>query len=61
MDARIKPFLISNKNYSICFRQITSLTIFNYKKMKIIKTIDLTKNSPFQFYKDEKDNFFYMI
>ena len=61
MDARTKPFILSEKDYTICFRQTTSLTIFNYKKMKIIKTIDLTKNSPFQLYKDEKDNCFYMI
>ena len=29
--------------------------------MEIIKTIDLIENSPFQLYKEEKDNFFYMI
>ena len=61
IDARTKPFILSDKNYIICFRQTTILTIFNYKKMKIIKTIDLRKDSPFQLYKDEKDNFFYII
>ena len=61
MDARTKPFILSEENFTICFRQTNSLTIFDYKKMRIIKTIDLNINSPFQLYKEEKDNFFYMI
>jgi len=61
MDARTKPFILSEENHTICFRQTNSLTIFNYKKMEITKTIDLIENSPFQLYKEEKDNFFYMI
>ena len=59
MDTRTKPFILSKE--IICFRQINSITIFNYKKMKIIKTIDLTKNSPFQIYKDANEKFFYVV
>ena len=29
--------------------------------MKIIKTIDLSKNAPFQLFKEENENFFYLI
>ena len=59
MDARTKPFILSKD--IICFRQANSITIFNYKKMRIIKTIDLTKNSPFQIYKDVNEKFFYIV
>ena len=61
MDPRTKPFILSHKNHTICFRQQTSLSILDYKKMKIIKTIDLSQNAPFQLFKEEKENFFYLI
>ena len=60
MDPRTKPFIISKKKNRICFRHQKSLSIFDYKKMKIIKTVDLSKNTPFQLYKDEKENFLYL-
>ena len=61
MDPRTKPFIISEKEYTICFRQQTSLSILNYKKMRIIKTIDLSKNAPFQLFKDQKEDFLYLV
>ena len=39
IDLKTKPFIISNKNHTICFRQQSQITIFNYKKMQIVKTI----------------------
>ena len=61
LDPRTKPFILSCEDHTICFRQQTSLSIFDYKKMKIIKTIDLSKNAPFQLFKEEKENFLYLI
>ena len=61
MDPRTKPFILSHKDHTICFRQQTSLSILDYKKMKIIKTIDLSKNAPFQLFKEENENFLYLI
>ena len=61
LDPRTKPFIISEKKNKICFRHQKSLSIFDYKKMKIIKTLDLSKNSPFQLFKDENENFLYLI
>ena len=58
-DPRIKPFILSRKNYTICFRQQKSITIINYKTMKIIKTIDLSNDGPFQLFKGE--NYVYLI
>ena len=50
LDPRTKPFILSHKDHTICFRQQTSLSTFDYKKMKLIKTIDLSKNAPFQIF-----------
>ena len=61
MDPRTKPFILSHKDHALCFRQQTSLCILDYKKMKIIKTIDLSKNAPFQLFKEENENFLYLI
>ena len=61
IDPRTKPFIISQKKNIICFRAQKSLSFFDYKKMRIIKTIDLRKNAPFQIYKDPNEDFFYLI
>ena len=61
IDPKTKPFILSHKNHTICFRQQKSITIFNYKKMKIIKTIDLSNDGPFQLFKGENENFLYVI
>ena len=61
IDPRTKPFILSGKNHTICFRQQTSLSIFNYKQMKIIKTVNLNKNAPFQLFMDQKEKFLYLI
>ena len=64
-DPRSKPFLIKNtnyKNYLICFKQLSSFSVINYKTMKIIKKINFENNLLFQLYKPEnKYQFFYVI
>ena len=61
IDLKTKPFIISKAKPIICFRQQSKLTIFNYKTMKIIKSIDLKKNAPFQLFKEENGNNFYLV
>ena len=61
IDLKTKPFIISNKNHTICFREQSQISIFNYKKMQIVKTIELKSNAPFQIFKEEKAKFFYLI
>jgi hypothetical protein len=61
IDLKTKPFIISNKNHTICFREQSQISIFNYKKMQIVKTIELKSNAPFQIFKEEKEKFFYLI
>ena len=60
IDNRTKPILMSDN--IICFKQQQMLVIFNYKKMKIIKTINFNNNNyPFQLYKDKNQNYFYIV
>ena len=60
IDNRTKPVLMSDN--IICFKQQQMLVIFNYKKMKIIKTINFNNNNyPFQIYKDKNQNYFYIV
>ena len=59
------PFLLKNpksNNYFLCFKQVSYYTIFDYKKSKIIKKVNIDKKLCFQIYKP-KDvyNYFFVI
>ena len=60
-----QPFLLKNpksNNYFLCFKQVSYYTIFDYKKSKIIKKVNIDKKLCFQIYKP-KDvyNYFFVI
>ena len=60
-----QPFILKNpksNNYFLCFKQVSYYTIFEYKKSKIIKKVNIEKKLCFEIYKP-KDvyNYFFVI